>query len=220
MSIQSVNPATEEILETLEPTSAQEIDRILARAHAAFLEWRTRPFAQRASLMRGAAKALRAGKAEYALTMTREMGKPIVQAEAEVEKCAVTCDYYAEHASKYSFDQAGYLEAALERASPAERALVVSDDAEWCRSNLHALIRSYAPSVDYAEPDPLANFRAVAGASRIIGTNSTFTYWAAYVAGVIHPDAEVIMPQFHARMVHGTDAHQLDPRWKVIDGFH
>ena len=105
MSIQSVNPATGEILETLEPTPAQDIERMLAGAHAAFLEWRTRPFAQRAPLMRGAAKELRARKAEYASTMTREMGKPIVQGEAEVEKCAVTCDYYAEHAEAHLAEQ-------------------------------------------------------------------------------------------------------------------
>lgn len=72
MSIQSVNPATGAIIETLEPTSAPEIERILAGAHSAFLEWRTRPFAQRASLMRGAAKELRARKAEYALTIDRK----------------------------------------------------------------------------------------------------------------------------------------------------
>jgi len=95
MSIQSVNPATGEILETLEPTTPAQIDTILARAHAAFTEWRGEPFARRSALMRAAARELRARKDEYALTMTREMGKPIVQSEAEVEKCAVTCDYYA-----------------------------------------------------------------------------------------------------------------------------
>jgi hypothetical protein len=129
-------------------------------------------------------------------------------------------DYYAEFANKYSFDQPAYLGAALDRMPGAERALVVSDDAEWCRANLDDLIRSRVEMVEYADPDPLANFLTVAGASRIIGTNSTFTYWAAYVAGVIHPTAQVIMPRFHARMAHGTDAHQLDPRWTVLDGFH
>src|SRR5262245_59101154 len=105
MSIQSVNPATGEIIETLEPTSPQETERILAGAHSAFLEWRTRPFAQRAALMHAAARELRARKAEYAATMTREMGKPIVQAEAEVEKCALTCDFYAEHAEAFLAEQ-------------------------------------------------------------------------------------------------------------------
>jgi succinate-semialdehyde dehydrogenase/glutarate-semialdehyde dehydrogenase len=101
MSIQSINPATGEILETLEETSKTQIEQALARAHGAFLEWRTRPLGDRARLMRAAAQELRSGTAEYAMTMTREMGKPIAQAEAEVEKCAGTCDYYAEHAAAF-----------------------------------------------------------------------------------------------------------------------
>ena len=101
MTVQSLNPATGEVLETLEETSPQQIGRILAGARAAFTEWRTRPFAERALLMRAAGRELRARKAEYAMTMTREMGKPITQAEAEVEKCAGTCDYYAEHAEAF-----------------------------------------------------------------------------------------------------------------------
>lgn len=105
MSIQSVNPATGEVLETLEPTTPAQIDTILARAHAAFTEWRGEPFARRSALMRAAARELRARKDEYALTMTREMGKPIVQSEAEVEKCAGTCDYYAEHAEAFLAEQ-------------------------------------------------------------------------------------------------------------------
>lgn len=129
-------------------------------------------------------------------------------------------DYYGEFAGKYAFDQAGYLRSALERVAPADRALVVSDDPDWCRTNLDPVIRSTVGEVAYAQPDALANFLAVAGASRIIGTNSTFSYWAAYVAGVIHRDARIVMPRFHARMPHGTDAHQLDPRWSVIEGFH
>ena len=105
MSIQSINPATGEVLETLEETSKAQMEQALARAHAAFLEWRTRPFAERARLMRAAAKELRANKAEYAMTMTREMGKPITQAEAEVEKSAGTCDYYADHAEAFLAEQ-------------------------------------------------------------------------------------------------------------------
>ncbi len=105
MSIQSINPATGDVLETLEPTSPQQIQSVLASAHAAFLEWRTQPFARRSALMHAAARELRARKDEYAVTMTREMGKPIVQAEAEVEKCAGTCDYYAEHAEAFLREQ-------------------------------------------------------------------------------------------------------------------
>jgi len=105
MSIQSVNPATGDVLETLATTSPSQIEQALAAAHAAFREWRARPFADRADRMRQAAHGLRSRKPEYAATMTREMGKPIVQAEAEVEKCAATCDYFAEHAERFLAEQ-------------------------------------------------------------------------------------------------------------------
>jgi succinate-semialdehyde dehydrogenase/glutarate-semialdehyde dehydrogenase len=105
MSIQSVNPATGEVLETFTPTSPEQLERIVARAHAAFLAWRTVPFAARAERMREAARLLRKDMASHALTMTLEMGKPIVQAEAEVEKCALTCDFYAEHAEAFLAEQ-------------------------------------------------------------------------------------------------------------------
>jgi len=105
MSIQSVNPATGEILATFTELSDGELERVLAQSHAAFLGWRTVSFAARAERMRAAARILLARKAEYARTMTLEMGKPIVQAEAEVEKCAWACEYYAEHAEAHLAEQ-------------------------------------------------------------------------------------------------------------------
>jgi succinate-semialdehyde dehydrogenase / glutarate-semialdehyde dehydrogenase len=105
MSIQSVNPATGEVLETFTPASPEQLERIVARAHAAFLAWRTVPFATRSERMREAARLLRKDMASHALAMTLEMGKPIVQAEAEVEKCALTCDFYAEHAEAFLAEQ-------------------------------------------------------------------------------------------------------------------
>src|SRR5262245_15802534 len=101
MSVRTVNPATGEPLETYEETSPRELEQVLERAHAAFLERRRRPFADRTRGMRKAAELLRMRQAQYARTMTLEMGKPIVQAEAEVEKCAAVCDYYAEHAESF-----------------------------------------------------------------------------------------------------------------------
>jgi succinate-semialdehyde dehydrogenase/glutarate-semialdehyde dehydrogenase len=106
MTIPSINPATGEILESFTETSGQELDRVLGEAHAAFREWRAVPFARRAPRMREAAHVLRKRKAEYARAMTLEMGKPIVQGEAEAEKCAWVCEYYAEHAEALLAEQA------------------------------------------------------------------------------------------------------------------
>ena len=105
MSMQSVNPATGEVIETFEATSAREVERILATAHAAFLEWRTTPFDVRARHLRNAAQVLKKRKADYARLMTLEMGKPIVQAEAEVDKCAWACEYFADHAESFLVEQ-------------------------------------------------------------------------------------------------------------------
>jgi succinate-semialdehyde dehydrogenase / glutarate-semialdehyde dehydrogenase len=112
MAIQSINPATGEVLETFTETSAAEIERILATAQRTFLEWRDVPFGSRAQHMRKAAELLRGRKPDYARTMALEMGKPIVQGEAEVDKCALTCDYYAEHAGAMLAEQPRQTDAA------------------------------------------------------------------------------------------------------------
>jgi succinate-semialdehyde dehydrogenase/glutarate-semialdehyde dehydrogenase len=101
MSLQAINPATGAVIETVPETDAAGLERMLAAAQAAFLQWRAVPFAARAEHMRKAAGLLRGRKADYARTMTLEMGKPIVQGEAEVEKCAWVCEYYAEHAEAF-----------------------------------------------------------------------------------------------------------------------
>src|SRR5947208_1341569 len=105
MNIQSINPATGEMLESFQEMTASEVDRILEAAYTSFHEWRSRPFVDRAKKMREAARVLRAAREKYARTMALEMGKPIVQGEAEVEKCASVCDYYAAHAEAFLADQ-------------------------------------------------------------------------------------------------------------------
>src|SRR5258705_6526013 len=119
MSIQSINPATGEVLENFPETTSAEIERILQSADATFEQWRRRPFPERAKRMRQAAQVLRNGKEKYARTMALEMGKPIGQGEAEVEKCAWCCDYYAENATTFLAEQ--------ERETDASRSYVRFD---------------------------------------------------------------------------------------------
>ncbi len=105
MSIQSINPATGEVIETFEPFSQQRIAESLDQAQQAFHQWRTTSLDERARLVREIARTLRAQKERLARAMTLEMGKPIVEAEAEVEKCAWNCDFYAEEAKRFLADE-------------------------------------------------------------------------------------------------------------------
>jgi succinate-semialdehyde dehydrogenase/glutarate-semialdehyde dehydrogenase len=101
MAIQSINPATDEVLDSFPEASPADLERMLAGGHDAFLDWRARPFAERSVRMHEVARLLRERRDALARLMTLEMGKPIVQGEAEVDKCAGTCDYYAEHAERF-----------------------------------------------------------------------------------------------------------------------
>jgi succinate-semialdehyde dehydrogenase/glutarate-semialdehyde dehydrogenase len=99
MTFQSINPATGAVLETFEATGSVALESVLVRAEAAWRDWRRQPYAARATPLREAGRLLRERKSRYARTMALEMGKPLPQGEAEAEKCAVACDYYAEHAA-------------------------------------------------------------------------------------------------------------------------
>ena len=98
MAIESVNPATGEVVERFEPMTPAALERLVEGVHGAFLEWRGRSFHDRAEPMRAAARLLRERRETYAHTMAVEMGKPIRQGEAEADKCAWVCEYYAEQA--------------------------------------------------------------------------------------------------------------------------
>jgi len=105
VSVSSINPATGEILETFAETAPAALERILDQAVAAYGAWRRFSYAQRGQAMRQAARILRERRAEYARTMALEMGKPLQQGEAEAEKCAWACEYYAEQAAAMLGDQ-------------------------------------------------------------------------------------------------------------------
>jgi acyl-CoA reductase-like NAD-dependent aldehyde dehydrogenase len=107
MTLQSINPTTEALLESFEPHTPAQIDEILTAVTSTQKSWRDRSFAERAGVVRQVAALLRERKDELARAATSEMGKPIVEAEAEVEKCAWVCEYYAEHAERFLADEPG-----------------------------------------------------------------------------------------------------------------
>ncbi|BCW62839.1 NAD-dependent succinate-semialdehyde dehydrogenase [Arthrobacter sp. StoSoilB22] len=96
--ISTINPVTGETTATFPAHTTAEVQAKLDAAVAAQSQWRLVPVEDRVQVLRNTAKVLRENKAEYAALITLEMGKPITEAEAEIEKCALTAEYYAETA--------------------------------------------------------------------------------------------------------------------------
>jgi succinate-semialdehyde dehydrogenase / glutarate-semialdehyde dehydrogenase len=114
MTLTAFNPADGTELARFEEPTEDELAAAIERAHEAFLEWRERPLAERCKLLRSLASTLRASKADLAREATLEMGKILREAEGEVEKSAVFCEYYADNAERLlapeAIDDGGALE--------------------------------------------------------------------------------------------------------------
>jgi succinate-semialdehyde dehydrogenase / glutarate-semialdehyde dehydrogenase len=112
--IRSVNPATGEVIERYAGLTAEALEERLALAARAFASYRHTDLEQRAAWLQRAAAILDEERRGWAELMTREMGKPVAAAEAEAEKCAWACRYYAEQGAAFLADER--VEAAAERS--------------------------------------------------------------------------------------------------------
>jgi succinate-semialdehyde dehydrogenase / glutarate-semialdehyde dehydrogenase len=98
MKLKSVDPATEETLREYDAHAPGEVSRRLDASASAFARWSGLGMADRCSRLRGVAGLLRAQRTELSTWITREMGKPLVQSETEIDKCAWVLEHYAAHA--------------------------------------------------------------------------------------------------------------------------
>jgi succinate-semialdehyde dehydrogenase/glutarate-semialdehyde dehydrogenase len=103
--LRSINPATGEVLAEFPPHSPAEICAALDDASAAQQAWKQTTLATRAGLLRSLAANLRSSQDHLARLAAEEMGKPVTEGRAEVEKCAWLCDYFAEHGPAMLADQ-------------------------------------------------------------------------------------------------------------------
>lgn len=101
MKIQTINPATEQILANYVCLNEQEIHHKIDQSHEVYLSWKRTDFATRKKLMTNMAHLLREQSDELAKLMSLEMGKPITPGKAEIEKCARLCEHYIEHVEEY-----------------------------------------------------------------------------------------------------------------------
>lgn len=101
----SVNPTNCKIVATYKPHTIKQAQSIVQQTHNAWLSWKKSPVEQRSKLLVAMAEKLLSRKNELAELMAAEMGKPLKQGVAEIEKCAAACEYYAQNAADFLKDQ-------------------------------------------------------------------------------------------------------------------
>lgn len=97
MSIDVINPATGELLQSYTEIPQQQVGQIIEEMESVRQQWLHTSFTERSKLMHQAAQVIRNNIERYATIITQEMGKPITQAKAEMEKCIWLCEYYADN---------------------------------------------------------------------------------------------------------------------------
>src|ERR1700685_4583936 len=97
----SIFPYTQELLAEYPLMDDARLDQALRNASVAFGYWKKTAFSERSKVLKNVAALLRRDYEKLAILITREMGKVIAEAGAEVEKCAVTADHYADHAELF-----------------------------------------------------------------------------------------------------------------------
>jgi succinate-semialdehyde dehydrogenase/glutarate-semialdehyde dehydrogenase/succinyl-CoA reductase len=102
--LKTINPATEEVLEEYELIGKEQLNDIVKKSKNAFLEWK-KDIDKRADFLYAFAKEFRKNKENLAKTATQEMGKAIKESRSEVEKCAWTAEYYADHGKIFANDE-------------------------------------------------------------------------------------------------------------------
>ncbi len=95
--LKSINPANGELVGTYPEMSSQEVTQVIADVNMAFDSWRQLAIRERCQYFRQLADILRQRQNEFARLMALEMGKPLAQGRAEIEKSALGCEYYADY---------------------------------------------------------------------------------------------------------------------------
>lgn len=101
MAIESISPMTGQVLERFTDYSPAQVARIIEQVQEAWPAWKRTSIESRSERMRALADELRRDQQRLACMMAEEMGKPILEGRAEIDKCAWVCEHYADHAGEY-----------------------------------------------------------------------------------------------------------------------
>ena len=104
-TIETINPSTGKVIATYNSMTSEEVSQKTKNSRIAFENWRKIDISERCTYMRRLGRIMKKNKEDYAKLITEEMGKPIRQSLAEIDKCAWVCDYYSEHAESFLRDE-------------------------------------------------------------------------------------------------------------------
>lgn len=102
---QAIDPATGDTISSYEELGNKMLNKAIVAADTAYQDWQLVALDEKARKLRNAARVLEEEKEALSMLITREMGKPIKAAQAEIEKCAWTCLYYAQNAERFLRDE-------------------------------------------------------------------------------------------------------------------
>src|SRR5476651_768191 len=105
MYFASINPANNSVNRKYKSHTPKQVRQKIAQTHAAWQKWRLSSFKERSALLHKLPDVLNQRKNDLAYLMAIEMGKPLKQGLAEVEKCAAVCNYYADNAEGFLKEQ-------------------------------------------------------------------------------------------------------------------
>ena len=101
MDLKSINPKNSHLISSWDIHNDNHVNRILDEASKAYIKWKDTKLSFRINCLDEIANLLRERSKEYGTIMADEMGKPLNQGIAEIEKCAWLCDYYKENAGNF-----------------------------------------------------------------------------------------------------------------------
>ena len=101
MKLKSINPKNNNLIGSWDSHSPDDVANILSQANDAYLSWKNTDISFRINCLEEISNLLRERAREYGNLMADEMGKPLAQGLAEIEKCAWLCDYYKENAESF-----------------------------------------------------------------------------------------------------------------------
>ncbi|HEM5988847.1 TPA: alpha-1,2-fucosyltransferase [Streptococcus suis] len=127
-------------------------------------------------------------------------------------------DFYdKDHRFFYGFDQLQYLQDCLGllEIDSTSRVAVVSDDINWCRTNVTFLSEIFS-NVEFLETSPIEAFVECIKAKNLVITNSTFSYWAAYLNTYLTPEHSIFAPNFNTKKICRGKQIAASDNWRLI----